>query len=117
MPFWDPMVPDELAPRAGADLRFRWRLTWSERDDDFCASDPEINVGSRERPSSTFGRTYATHGGPQRGRWWWGAHGTAKLADGFAETATEAARLIEGAYLRWKADLTPDELGKLRLPS
>ena len=77
-------------------LQFKWRKTWEDRENDFSGFDGE----------RTIGRFYLKFV-PGGDKWFWSmqADGTdinrdAVTLAGIADTAREAASLIEGNYLR-----------------
>lgn len=79
--------------------KYRWRLTWPDKPDDFVGHE-----GGR-----SFGRFYRKIGGLADEDWWW----TMNCADldprfgsgtsGLAATAREASRMVEEVYDAAKA--------------
>lgn len=78
------------------DLQFKWRKTWEDRENDFSGFD-----GKR-----TIGRFYLKFV-PGGHKWFWAMQAdgadidrNAVALSGIADTAREAASLIEGNYLK-----------------
>lgn len=78
------------------ELRLKWRHTWPDREDDFCAEAPTFD--------GSVGRIYRHDSGPSKGQWFWAfqAHGydisrTGDLS-GYEPSARQAAKRVEDAW-------------------
>lgn len=85
-------------------LKYRWRQTWPEREDDFVGYDGDVSIGRFYKYMAPGGYTW---------RWFFDAvlQGTGVARGGMCDTAREAAHEIE----RWY-DAVIAQQGKLRDP-
>ena len=60
---------------------------------------PAKDSNFQARDGKAYCRIYRINGGPQDGRWWWGAARETKLGEGVADTAREAALDAERVFL------------------
>lgn len=82
------------------ELKYKWRRTWADRENDFLGEDPD-NLDQFGNPS-TIGRFYLTHiPGGVAWRWfvqWVPPGGGVELPSGVAQSEREAAKAIEDSY-------------------
>lgn len=82
-----------VGTRKVTDLRYRWKKTWPDAEDDFVGIDGEMR----------FARIYKNQHGPQAGTWFWsmtledGRRGNGEM-DGICPSARLAAAACEAAY-------------------
>ena len=86
-------------------LKYKWRKTWPDRENDFVGIDPSTldQLGNHTK----IGRFYLQWvPGGERWLWsmYWGSRGRELIkTEGISETPREAAREIEMAYDKLKA--------------
>lgn len=93
--------------KAAIALKYKWRKTWPEHPNDFVGFDPDSL--DRNGVPETIGRFYLSHM-PDGLAWRWFSQWrpldhSGALSSGVAATEREAAKAIENAYDRMKADL------------
>lgn len=69
-----------------SELRYKWRKTWPDRENDFAGRDGEVSIG----------RIYVHTYGPQKDRWFWAVADDG--SSGIANSAREAAGIVERIY-------------------